>query len=105
DPAVPARTEVHTVPADAPAELFVSHTLPLLQQPSPHARFNIARTMFETDRLPAGFVERLNRMDRIWVPSEFNRETFVRSGVDPDKIAVLPGAIDPDPFAADVEPW
>src|SRR5207244_1892552 len=40
-----------------------------------------------------------------WVPSEFNRETFVRSGVDPAKIAIVPGAMDPAPFAAVVEPW
>src|SRR5207247_2311553 len=46
-----------------------------------------------------------NQMDRIWVASEFNRETFVRSGVDPAKISVVPEAIDAAAFAADVEPW
>jgi glycosyltransferase involved in cell wall biosynthesis len=104
-PEVLAQIQEHTVALGAPTERFVSHTLPALQQPSPHARFNIARTMFETDRLPPGWEERLNRMDRIWVPSAFNRETFVRSGVDPAKIAVIPGAIDPAPFTAEVEPW
>src|SRR5205807_1421971 len=64
-------------------------------RPTPDARFNIARTMFETDRLPEGAPERLNTFDRIWVPSRFNQETFIRSGVDPTKIAVVPGAIDP----------
>jgi glycosyltransferase involved in cell wall biosynthesis len=49
------RFDERTVPADTPCELYVSHTLPKLQAPSPHARFNIARTMFETDRLPAGW--------------------------------------------------
>jgi len=87
-----------TVAAGTPAELCVYHTLPGLQEPTPTARFNIARTMFETDRLPPLFVEKLARMDRIWVPTEFNRETFVRSGVDPDKIEVLPGSFDPAPF-------
>jgi glycosyltransferase involved in cell wall biosynthesis len=33
-------------------------------------------------------------MNRIWVPSEFNRQTFANAGVDPDKLAVVPGAID-----------
>src|SRR5207248_3888517 len=94
-----------TVAADTDAELCVTQSLPALLRPSPRAGLNIARTMFETDRLPPGWEGRLNAMDRIWVPSEFNRETFVRSGVDPDKIAVLPGAIDAAPFAAEVEPW
>src|SRR5262249_33774483 len=93
------------VPADALAELFVSHTLLVLQRPSPNARLNVARTMFETDGLPPGGAEALNAMDRIWVPSAFNRETFARSGVDPAKIAVLPGAIDAPAFAAEVVPW
>ena len=41
------------------------------------------RTMFETDRIPAGWVESCNRLDRIWVPSEFNRRTFAAAGVEP----------------------
>jgi glycosyltransferase involved in cell wall biosynthesis len=104
-PEVRDRIEAHALPLDTQADLFVSHTLPALQRPSPHARFNIARTMFETDRLPPGCETALNAMDRVWVPSEFNRETFVRSGVDPAKLGVIPGAIDPAPFGAPVDPW
>jgi glycosyltransferase involved in cell wall biosynthesis len=105
-PEVRALIQKHTVPPDTPAELGVFHTLLGLQQPLPNARFSIARTMFETDRLPAGAADRLNRMDRVWVPSVFNQETFIRSGVDPQKIAVVPEAIDPTPFAVPaLEPW
>jgi glycosyltransferase involved in cell wall biosynthesis/tetratricopeptide (TPR) repeat protein len=105
DPAVLSALEERIAPAETAAELFVSHTLAVLQAPPANADFAIARTMFETDRLPAIVPERLNGFDRIWVPSEFNRETFVRSGVDPAKIAVIPGALDAAPFAAEVEPW
>jgi RNA polymerase sigma factor (sigma-70 family) len=104
-PELRAAIEARAVPPDAPAELFVSHTLLVLQRPSPLARFNVARTMFETDGLPPGGAEALNAMDRVWVPSAFNRETFARSGVDSEKIAVLPGAIDAHAFAAEAEPW
>lgn len=76
------------------AEILVHQTLPALQAPSPHARFNVARTMWETDTLPAEYVARLNRMDRVWVPSEFNRQVFITSGVIPDKVAVIPGSLD-----------
>jgi glycosyltransferase involved in cell wall biosynthesis len=102
---VRTRLERHRVPAETPTELAVLHTLLLLQQPLPNAGFTIARTMFETDGLPAGAAARLNAMDRVWVPSEFNRESFIRHGVAAEKIAVIPESLDPAPFAEDVAPW
>ena len=36
----------------------------------------VGRTMFETDGLPAEWVGRCEALDEIWVPSDFNRETF-----------------------------
>jgi glycosyltransferase involved in cell wall biosynthesis len=50
--------------------------------------------MFETDRLPEGWAAACNRMDAIWVPSEFNRETFARAGVAVEKLRVVPGVLD-----------
>ena len=50
----------------------------------------IGLTMFETDRLPKGWAESCNLMDEIWVPSTFNRNTFIKSGVDKNKIYVIP---------------
>lgn len=51
-------------------------------------------TMFETDRLPAGWAEACNGMDEVWVPSTFNKETFASAGVDPSKLKVMPFGID-----------
>ncbi|MFT3807053.1 hypothetical protein [Arenimonas sp.] len=42
---------------------------------------NIGYTMFETDRLPPEWVVECNRMDAIWVPSEWGRQSFLASGV------------------------
>src|SRR5262249_14443026 len=50
------------------------------------ARRLVGRTMFETDRIPAGWAEKCNAMDEIWVPSSFNAETFRRAGVKEYKI-------------------
>jgi glycosyltransferase involved in cell wall biosynthesis len=61
---------------------------------SPDAKYAIGRTVFETDRLPKDWVEACNQMDAIWVQGEFNRKTFVDSGVDPAKIAVVPECLD-----------
>jgi glycosyltransferase involved in cell wall biosynthesis len=69
--------------------------------PPPQARWKVGRTMFETDRLPSGWSERLNRMDRVWVPTEFARGVFERAGVEPAKIRVVPEPVDSDFFSPD----
>ena len=46
--------------------------------------------MFETDRLQQHLVEHVKEFDEIWVPSEFNRQTFAASGIDKSKIFLLP---------------
>ena len=43
--------------------------------------YKVGRTMFEADQLPQHLVEHCNLFDEIWVPSEFNRQTFAASGV------------------------
>ena len=53
----------------------------------------VGRTMFETDRLPEGFVPRCNAMNEVWVPSEFSRGVFAASGVDPRKLRVVPEGV------------
>jgi len=52
--------------------------------------------MFETDRLPSGWAERLNKMDYIWVPTEFHRGIFATGGVVPEKLRVVPESVDVD---------
>jgi glycosyltransferase involved in cell wall biosynthesis len=110
DARLPAETranfDARTVPADSPVELCVRQMRFPPQPPTRTAHFNIARVMFETDWLPSGADIALNAFDRIWVPSEFNRETFVKSGVSPEKLAVIPEAIDAAVFAVEAaEPW
>jgi glycosyltransferase involved in cell wall biosynthesis len=78
-----------------PGFVQVVHDLPPRFVRDPEASAVIARTMFETDRLPRECVVACNRMDRVWVPSEFNRETFALAGVAREKLAVIPGCLDP----------
>ena len=72
--------------------------------PPAHAAVTIGRTMFETDRLPKGWRERVRRMDTVWVPSAFSRDVFVRGGVDAEKVVVLPEPVDVDAFHPRVAP-
>ena len=55
--------------------------------------------MYETSRAPSSWVPRLNRMDEIWVPSEFQRKAFVSSGVESSKIVVVPESVDVNFFS------
>lgn len=67
-------------------------------------RTSVARTMFETDGVPAIFRDRCNGVDEVWVPSHFNMRTFAASGVDPAKLRLLPGGIDAKTFQPGAEP-
>ena len=60
--------------------------------------YRIGMTIFETDRIPPEWVEPCNSMDEIWVPSEFNVETFSRAGVERSKLRIIPYSVDTDFF-------
>jgi glycosyltransferase involved in cell wall biosynthesis len=62
--------------------------------PPPGAKYKIGRTMFETDRIPRGWVQRCNSMDEIWVPTAFHISTFANSGVKREKLFVVPEPVD-----------
>lgn len=67
-------------------------------------RYKIGRTAYETDRIPDGWVEHCHAMDEVWIPSEFNRETFARSGVHESKLRVMPEGVNTSVYRPDVEP-
>lgn len=74
--------------------LYVPHP----RQPSLAGAVNVARAMFETDRLPGGWDELLLARDEIWVPCHHNREVFVRGGLPEHAIRVVGETIDFDLF-------
>eukprot|EP01033_Poteriospumella_lacustris_P010606 gene10605-7548_t len=55
--------------------------------------------MFETDRLPNGWLPRLAYMDELWVPTEHMRRIFLQHRVPPEKLFVVAEAVDTDFFA------
>jgi glycosyltransferase involved in cell wall biosynthesis len=76
------------------------------RQPVPASNFaafaaTACRTMWETDTLPADWPGLLAHYDRVWVPTEFNREVFVRAGVDERRLRILPGTVDFDLYRPD----
>lgn len=64
----------------------------------------VGYTMLEVDGIPAEWVDAANRMDEIWVPTEFNLETFRDSGVK-RPIEVMPLGVDTDHFNTSIRPY
>lgn len=76
--------------AHGPAGAFV---------PDDRAAVNVLRTMIETDRLPAGWLERIEPFDEVWVPGQHVADAFRRSWVAPEKIRIVPGCLDTEVFS------
>ncbi len=95
-----ARTEMHAG----------AHVVSVFHMTPPHykridgAVWHIGRTMCESDRIPADWVEPCNAMDEIWVPCEHNIETFARSGVHREKLVRMPQGINLQRFDPGVAP-
>jgi FkbM family methyltransferase len=70
------------------------------------AACHIGRTLFEADHLPIEWVKICNQMDELWVPNRFHVELFAASGVEHDKLAIIPFAVDAREFDPERHaPW
>jgi len=57
--------------------------------------YNIAYTFTDYDRFSPLAVQEMNRMDEVWVTSEFQRDAARESGVNPE-VFVMPLGVDPE---------
>jgi GT2 family glycosyltransferase len=60
-------------------------------------RRRVGYTMLEVDGFPAEWVKQANALDEVWVPSSFNRDGFLASGLA-RPVHVLPLGVDVDHF-------
>ena len=56
-------------------------------------KYNIGYTVWETDKLPKSWVGLINQVQEVWVPSQWNKEVFISSGVT-IPIRVVPHTLD-----------
>ncbi len=56
-------------------------------------KYNIGYTVWETDKLPISWVKLINQVNEVWVPSEWNKEVFINSGIT-IPIKVVPHTLD-----------
>ena len=68
------------------------------------ATLNACYTMFEASRIPPFWVDATKNLDLIVVPTEWNRDTFIDSGVSPNKIVVVPLGVNTALYTPDVPP-
>ena len=88
----------------SPEFICVNQFLPTQVPLAEAAKVNVCRTMFESDRIPAEWIDACNGYDYLWVPSEFHVAAFARSRVDESKLRVLPEAIDEGVYRRSVSP-
>jgi hypothetical protein len=67
---------------------------------------NICATLFETDRCPFVWqlIEKQVPIDEWWVPTEFGKEAFIKGGLDPNKIQVMPLGVNTKAYNPNVQP-
>jgi glycosyltransferase involved in cell wall biosynthesis len=59
-----------------------------------YLQYFIGFTMLEVDSIPASWVRECNSMNEVWVPSSFCARVFESSGVESQKIQVIPIGVD-----------
>ncbi|RZS91401.1 glycosyltransferase involved in cell wall biosynthesis [Motilibacter rhizosphaerae] len=83
--------------------VLVQHLQPHTLRHYAGVGYYVGRTMFETTSLPAGWAEQANGMDELWVPSEFNVQTFRDAGVT-IPIHVVPEGVSTTRFRPGLRP-
>lgn len=77
--------------------VWIRHQWPPKFDAPPGARW-IVMQPWEFSTLRKDFVEAFKNADEVWTPSTYARDAFVRSGLDFNKVQVVPNGIDPDLF-------
>ncbi len=78
--------------------VWVRHQWPPKKDKPKGAKW-IIKQPWEFTTLRKDFFEFFKEADEIWTPSNFSRNAFINSGLDPDKVQVIPNGVDPRIFS------
>jgi glycosyltransferase involved in cell wall biosynthesis/predicted SAM-dependent methyltransferase/Tfp pilus assembly protein PilF len=53
---------------------------------------------WEYSKFPERFVNIFKQADELWTPSNYSRQAFINSGIESDKVQIIPNGIDPKLF-------
>lgn len=58
----------------------------------------IAYNVYESTRYPEHFFNKINKFNEIWVPTQWQRDSIIEQGANPDKVKIIPEGVDVDTF-------
>lgn len=77
--------------------VWIRHQWPPKEEAPMGAKWIIMQP-WEFTQLRKDFVELFNDVEEVWTPSNFCRNVYIASGVNPDKVQIIPNGIDPKLF-------
>jgi len=91
--------KIYEMPISKPPDFYIHHQWPPLFNPPPLFGYWVLFQPWEFGYIPVDWLDPLKYLvDEIWVYSNDNRETFIRSGISSDKVKVIPLGINPAIF-------
>lgn len=77
--------------------VLIRHTWPPRTDAPSNSKW-IVMQPWEFSELRSDFVDVFQRADEVWVPSHFVRNIYVKAGISPDKVQVIPNGVNPQLF-------
>lgn len=77
--------------------LWVRHTWPPKKE-APNGSKWVIMQPWEYSHFVKDFIDTFKYADEIWTPSNYSRQAFINSGIDFDKVQVIPNGINPEIF-------
>jgi glycosyltransferase involved in cell wall biosynthesis/GT2 family glycosyltransferase/tetratricopeptide (TPR) repeat protein/ADP-heptose:LPS heptosyltransferase len=104
DPRFPKLTSMFNRALSNTVDIHIRHQWPPNLNPPPEGRWIMIQP-WEFGSLPKKWIKIMKeQVDEIWVPSSFVRETFIQSGISPNRVQVIPNGINPKLFNPRIPP-
>lgn len=90
-------------PSNYPDAIFRNAWPPNFKLPDRDSVVYIHQQPWELVGIPKSWEVPLGKVDELWVPSKFSKDSFIENGMHPDNIFVLPHAVQFDKYSIKVE--
>lgn len=88
-----------------PADIHVRHQWPPNLVPPSEGHWVVIQP-WEFGSIPKDWIRTMNEsVDEVWVPSTYVRDCYVKSGLNPDGITVVPNGVNPERFSPKSKPY
>ena len=98
-------TKLVDAPLPGPADVHIYHWYPPDLTPPPEGHWVMIQP-WEMGSVPKRWIEVMNdQVDEVWVPTSYVRDCYIKSGMNPERIAVVPNGIDTGLFSPAAIPY